>query len=280
MAIPMCIVFKFGTAINCSGDFNGDGINDIAIGEPYALQRKGEAWIVFGGIYNLRLNLFMTDDSTSSVGDQFGYTLSSGDVNGDGYDDLLVGSPNSYQYDGRVSVFLGGVAMDCVKDYNLRGESYDAIAYTLDGSGDVNGDGYNDIMTTALAYGNEAGRVLVYFGGVVLDTNPDIVMTNTISADFGNSCAFVGDQNGDGLTDILIGNPDIYLMAPGSERAYLYLSSAPKTAPRIVSVRDILADQGGKVNLRWVRSGYDAAGSQKTVTYAIDRSPNGNQSPR
>mgnify|MGYP000101547288 CR=1 FL=1 len=128
-----------------------------------------------------------------------------GDINMDGYDDVLVG--NVHNGPGEALILFGGAVMDSIPDLILRGEGDgDLMGTNALGGCDINGDGMPDLLVQAGGYPNhkQYGRVYGYFGGTLLDTIPDIILTGEAYMDlFGTEMA-AGDVNGDGCDDILI----------------------------------------------------------------------------
>ena len=106
-----------------------------------------------------------------AAGDNFGYSVSTaGDVNGDGYSDVIVGAPYNHAggfYAGRAYISFGGTSMDSTIDVTMTGEAADDwFGTSVSTAGDVNGDGYSDVIVGAplnAAGGFEAGRAYVYF---------------------------------------------------------------------------------------------------------------------
>ncbi|HZM69903.1 MAG TPA: FG-GAP-like repeat-containing protein, partial [Candidatus Cryosericum sp.] len=157
-----------------------------------------------------------------------------GDVNGDGFDDILVGSPSDAidtVGGGRVYLYLGSASGPAV----TATWSYDSVqAGAMLGSavasaGDLNGDGYGDVVIGAPAYdapASNSGRAFVFYGSSTgLPAAPSIVLDGpTFNARLGASVAGVGDYNGDGFDDLGI-------MAPGftqngrTGRGFLYFGS-------------------------------------------------------
>lgn len=145
----------------------------------------------------------------------FGITVvQPGDLNGDGHEDLAVGATTfdaaGGAIPGRVYVYFGGPGADATPDVVLTGESVgDRFGYALAAAGDVNGDGSRDLIVGAYqndARGANAGRAYVYFGGPGLDSVPDLVLNGATAGDqFGIAVAGVGDVNGDGRDDLLVG---------------------------------------------------------------------------
>ena len=108
----------------------------------------------------------------AAAGDNLGRSVAgAGDVNGDGYADVIVGAPTTRggADAGAAYVYFGGPGADDVADLTLLGAAAgDYFGCAVAGAGDVNGDGYGDVIVGA--YGNDAGgaaagRAYVYFGG-------------------------------------------------------------------------------------------------------------------
>ena len=176
----------------------------------------------------------LTTMSGDSVGDQFSVVSHIGDVNADGYDDVIVGAPGG-DY---AKLFFGGSVFDTIPDLTFRDYKQLICSFgcSIAGDGDVNGDGYPDIiigasstwigpsfpfeiMTTGAAY--------VYFGGPMIDTTADLTLivgdwlTQTgWYYEFGSSVAIPGDLNGDGYDDFVIGAANDDYDAHG--RVYIY----------------------------------------------------------
>ena len=224
---------SLGRSVTIAGDLNGDGYDDLVVGGGDESVSGGwKVYIFFGGpamdtIPDLTLK--------SSVSDEmFGISVAyAGDLNGDGYDDLIVGAYNGNILAGpaigKAYIFFGGPAMDSIPDVILVGEaSGDGFGRTVACAGDVNGDGYPDVIVAApysSAAGLNDGRALIYFGGAVVDSLPDVIITGSVyTENLGNSVAGAGDVNGDGYDDVIIGAWTNDLVGGNNGgKAYLYL---------------------------------------------------------
>jgi len=217
---------EFGTSVSGAGDVNGDGYADLIVGAPYNSAGgyyAGRAY-VYSGQTGALLNTFTGE----AAYDWFGVSVSgAGDVNGDGYADLIVGAycnsaggpqaGRAYVYSGKSGALL----------YTFTGEDYyDQFGRSVSGAGDVNNDGYADLMVGAYyndAGGSDAGRVYVYSGqtGALLYT-----FTGEAAGDnFGLSVSGAGDVNNDGYADLIVG---AFLNDAGgywAGRAYVYSCS-------------------------------------------------------
>ena len=220
-------------AVSSAGDVDGDGLDDLLMSSvrngdngEYA----GKAYLVFGASLGSTAEIDLSDADYSFLGDaawDFAGTFVSGagDVDGDGLDDLLVGAflSDAMATDaGLACLFLGGslgvtTEMDLSSaDYCFLGENENDYAGSAGaGAGDVDGDGLDDIIVTAVYNddgGTSAGKAYLILGSS-LGATSDIELSD---ADYsfvgeyggdtaGGSVAGVGDVDGDGLDDILVG---------------------------------------------------------------------------
>ncbi len=228
----------YGSSIAGTNDINGDGYSDIVIGAPDAnadvdAELEGKVYAYFGSTTFPQASPSWTGE-TQQDNAQFGSSLASaGDVNGDGYGDLIVGIPN-YQNgqvgEGRAVVYYGGASgPGTVPNWTMEINQVNAtFGDAVAGGGDVNGDGYADVIVGAPNYTNgqqNEGGMFVYFGS---STGLSLVANMTAESDqsnaqFGVSVANAGDFNGDGYSDIYVGSPSYDNGHNDEGRVYVYV---------------------------------------------------------
>jgi hypothetical protein len=212
-----------GFAVATTGDVNGDGYSDVVAGAPnydaYAYDDdRGMAAVWLGGSGGLQ------DPGTpawlgfgSADGEQYGYSIATaGDVNGDGYADLVVGAPENDTTDpnaGRAYVYHGAAGgLSTSPDWDTFGTLLSKLGTSVSTAGDVNGDGYSDVIVGLPYYSSghsEEGQARVYHGSASgLSASPNwSVERNASNARFGWSVATAGDVNGDGYADVIVSAP-------------------------------------------------------------------------
>jgi len=231
---------NFGYSVSSAGDVNGDGYADVLVGAPFydngGQFDEGRAYVYLGSAAGLAAAPGWVAESNQNYA-YFAWSVGGGgDVNGDGYDDVIVGA---WLYDGalfdvgQVFVYHGsatGVEVDPAWTVQST-QSYSYFGYSVANAGDVNGDGYDDVIVGAYAYDNgstDEGRVFVYHGSATgLSTTPSwSAESNQNFIYFGFSVASAGDVNGDGYDDVLVGCPYWDNGESDEGRAFLYLGSS------------------------------------------------------
>jgi MYXO-CTERM domain-containing protein len=230
---------KFGWSVAGAGDVNGDGYDDVLVGAPYYSSKYdyvGAAYVYMGSPSGLSRTA-----AWSGVGEEYGAlygyrVASAGDVNGDGFDDILVGAPydtgTSPGY-GRVYLYPGSwsgpstvPAWRVVADQPLS-----ELGFALASAGDVNGDGYDDVILAEDAYDlpkDDEGRVLLYLGSAQgLATKPAWVTEGDQPLEhYGVSVASAGDVNGDEYGDVIVGAYWYKDTIARQGRVFVYLGSS------------------------------------------------------
>lgn len=244
---------SLGSSVASAGDLNGDGIGDLAVGAPrppLAGEAPGRAYVFFGPLFG-PISAAQADVVIEGEGlsDEFGTSVASaGDVNGDGHPDLIVGAEQIFiNGTGKAYVFYGplsGSLSAADADAILLGEvPKDLFGVSVSSAGDVNGDGFDDVVVGAWddgAGGGRSGRAYVFLGplaGTISAANADIFFNGSAGDEVGQSVASARDLNADGLGDVIVGAPQFFDGDPGYARivfgqaAVLNVRLTPKENP-------------------------------------------------
>ncbi|MFN7143903.1 MAG: FG-GAP-like repeat-containing protein, partial [Myxococcota bacterium] len=195
----------YGHTVAGVGDVDGDGFADVAVGDRGYSSLRGQAYVYRGSLGGLYTSPFVT--LTGSGAEWLGNDIAgAGDVDGDGYDDVLIGAEYA---DGGLGVayVYEGSASTITRTTALTGLSDDALGYAVASAGDVNADGYDDVVVGAYGYDDATGRAYVYQGSAAgLSTTAATTITGTTaSAYLGHAVAGGCDVNADGYDDVIVG---------------------------------------------------------------------------
>jgi photosystem II stability/assembly factor-like uncharacterized protein len=205
----------YGVSVSTAGDPDGDGYSDIIVGSSdfdNGQTNEGVAYVYRGSVSGIISTPYWTYES-NQANSRFGASVSTaGDVNGDGYSDVVAGSPDYFLSAGRALLFLGsGSGISLTPDWTYETPNLgEQIGYSVSTAGDVNGDGYADVIVGSPNYSNgeiNEGRALVFQGSAMgLSAAPNWTNEgNQISDNYGNSVFTAGDINGDGFSDVIVG---------------------------------------------------------------------------
>jgi hypothetical protein len=264
----------FGGSIASAGDLNSDGYSDVIVGayhQSNGAVGEGNAFVYYGSITGIPDTPSSTLDNPTNQGGQFGYSVSSaGDVNGDGYTDIIVGArtqENGAVSEGNAFVYHGssmGVSpTPTVNLDNPANQVSGLFGSSVASAGDVNGDGFADIIVGALSQDNGAedeGNAFVFYGSTTgVPDRPSRTFdnpTNQRNGEFGGSVASAGDTNGDGFSDIIVGAQSQDNGAVFEGNSFVYhgsLTGLPGSPTRTLENPD--NQEGGKFGIAVMSAG-------------------------
>ncbi|KAA6436649.1 T9SS type A sorting domain-containing protein [Dyadobacter flavalbus] len=230
---------QFGSAVASAGDVNGDGYSDLIIGArnyDNGQANEGTAFVYLGSAAGISTDASSKLESNQADAGLGNAVASAGDVNGDGYSDVIVGAnsfDNGQKDEGAVYVFHGGGSgIDIQKETTLvSNQQGSRFGYSVASAGDVNGDGFSDVIIGAHQYDNgevDKGAAFLYYGSVK-GINFNIVTTlqcDQANANFGVSVASAGDVNGDGFGDVIVGAAEYTKGQTKEGAAFIFHGSA------------------------------------------------------
>lgn len=241
----------FGSVVASAGDVNGDGFGDFLVGGPGQRSGTGVAYLYLGRATwpaSVSQESTLLDNTDSDVVG-FGSVLAGGgDVNGDGFDDYLVGAPvmdetsnassKVFLYFGRPSA-PGFIVADVIFLPSLGNQGFGAATAC---GGDVNGDGLADVaIGHPFAGAGNAGAAFIYFGKTTWSSPqqaPEVRLDSPVTQPglYAAAIDTRGDLNGDGLADLAIGHSTRANPEAAEGNAYLVFGRGSWTAPTAMDV--------------------------------------------
>ena len=240
---------NFGGAVAGVGDVDGDGYADVVVSAP-DWGDDGRIWLYYGSASGLGTSSgWSYEPGLSGASTHFGDDLSeAGDVNGDGYADFLVGASgwqDNQSNEGAAFLFLGSPTTPSL-DWEIQGdESSTRLGDSTDG-GDVDGDGFSDILIGA-SHRNTAASIPANEGAVQLFSGsssgpmPDAASVHAdwfqqgpaLEGQFGYSVDLTGDIDADGFDDVVVGAPYYEATLPGEGAVFIYTGTptGPSSSP-------------------------------------------------
>ncbi|CAC9549109.1 hypothetical protein [uncultured Gammaproteobacteria bacterium] len=274
-----------GSSVSNAGDVNGDGLDDLIVGakhaDPDSKSKAGKSYIIFGKKDSTAIELSAIASGTGgfvingeNANDQSGFPVSTaGDVNGDGLDDLIVGSieasPSGKSRAGKSYVIFGKIDNTVINlsalgtgGFVINGEKVnDYSGISASNAGDINGDGLDDLIVGAhhanVSDKSNAGKSYVIFGkkdSTAIDlsaiasgsgTGGFVINGENVDDWSGFSTSSAGDINGDGLDDLIVG---AYQADPNGKsnagKSYVVFGKTDSTA---INLSAIASGTGGFV---------------------------------
>jgi len=209
------------------GDVNGDKYDDLLVSATLYNNEQGRVYLYYGGrdMDNKADKVFTGENTGDIFGSGGGYLA---DMNKDGFDDVIIGARN-FSNRGRVYIYWGAPNMDEKADIIIEAEpgvTGSGFGREL-AVGDVNGDGYKDLIVSAPLFENNKGRAYLFYGGNPFDTTIDKIFTGENTNDlFSHTVCASADVDGDGCDDLLTGTrfwpKGFESNKTGTGRAYLF----------------------------------------------------------
>ncbi|MFZ5475503.1 MAG: MopE-related protein [Myxococcota bacterium] len=216
---------QVGASVAGAGDVDADGYDDVVVGTVAYYDLPGEAYLHRGSAAGLSATADTTLTGASSSCYFGSRVAGAGDVDGDGYDDVLVGDycdSTGGGDAGRVWVYHGSSAgLEASHSRAISGTSGALFAWTISAAGDVNGDGYDDVLIGAPGDTGDTGAAYLHYGsssGLSAAAGWSPAASYVYDRPYGYCVAGLGDVDGDGYDDLGVTryNSDVYVFYGGA----------------------------------------------------------------
>ncbi|MFI5171303.1 MAG: FG-GAP-like repeat-containing protein [Chitinophagales bacterium] len=229
---------QLGYSIADAGDVNGDGIDDMIVGAPFfdnGQLDEGKIFVFYGSNSELSLTPEWSFENNKAKAN-FGISVAAaGDVNGDGYGDIIAGASklsHGQSQEGGAYIYYGSPTGLMGTPVSIESNQDKAnLGVSVSSAGDINRDGYGDIIIGAEKYDNglqDEGAVYVHYGSAAgINPLPNLILENNKKkSNFGHSVAQAGDVNGDGYSDIFVGADKLTTGQSLEGKVYIYKGSS------------------------------------------------------
>lgn len=223
-----------------SGDFNSDGVTDLAIGSYNYTSNTGRVYLFYNDgstpATAASADVIITGETTNNY---FGIAMSSGDFNSDGTIDLAVGASRYSNYIGRAYIFYNDGLIPstaATADVIISGESNSRFGYPMS-SGDFNADGRTDLAVGGSGYSSNTGRIHIFYNDGSIPTTAvtaDLLINGDESFSLFGTALGKGDLNSDGKTDLIVGAKRL-----GADKGGVYVFYADNNLPTSTDATDL-----------------------------------------